>query len=181
MELHKYEVGTLYHQNRTEWPERTDWRIHGAEHELRLFLRNPSPTEIRGVRKDPVEFGFLERPPVVFLLFRFLPSMPWSDQPFHWKLQERVEEAPDPAEVGAAEHATATILLINAATGILEAIRYVSLSPSFSRSLHQVLWRQIETDWPGEANYQAAINAAYLEFTDSNAMANVARKAMGGT
>jgi hypothetical protein len=59
----------------------------------------------------------------------------WSDAPYTWHMVP-AEQRSGPPELAPGQGGLLTIILVNAETGLVGALRAVSLAPRFSRHLH---------------------------------------------
>jgi hypothetical protein len=161
---HLYEVGKLYHTNRTKWPENVEYNYRGGAHELRLFYPSPTDSEIAAVRSGEARFALYPYLDVIFFCFKF-GDHPWSDSPYNIHLVGEAERQL-PSDVDNAEQrALLTTFMIDANTGILKAMRAVSLSSAFTRTLHAAIWKQHEQPFPPD--YDAQIQRVYASYTSS--------------
>lgn len=172
---HTYHVGQLYNPTITHWPaDSRQYNYREATHELVLFLGTPAPEEITAIRSATADFALVEHGDVMFLLSHFGEGLLWGDSPYSWWLvPESQRQAPFPLPT-THSRVLLTVLLVDAHTGILHAIRRVSLSPDFSRALHAAIQRQIERGWPGDQAYDAQIADAYHRWPTSEAMLGAA-------
>jgi len=135
-------------------------------HVLTLCLTNPRPREVQAVQTGPVRFALTPlrgTPILLFLLFTFPGAMPWSDAPYHPKL-----EPPDrwPALDILTDDTirlAPSIVLVDRATAIVKALRVVSFSPQFSRALNELVRAQLAETFDQEA-YDAALAQAYRQY-----------------
>jgi hypothetical protein len=99
-------------------------------------------------------------------------GIPWSDAPSSVHLtaaeQGGVLAVPDP-HITLESRAVLEIVLVDAATGIIKALRDVSLSPEFTRALHQAIREQAEAPFDRRA-YDRALQEAYRRWPTSEAM-----------
>lgn len=136
MALREYEVGQPYLPGRTRWPAGADYNWRAGQHELRLFFSRLGDREVRDVRTREAEFGLYVEQPLIVLLYRFGASIPWSDAPYSiWLVPADQRALPDPVGEGAETRDLLTTFLVDADSGILRAIRVVSLSPAFTFAL----------------------------------------------
>ena len=173
IKLHHYEVGKPCVAGRTSWSEAAEYNYRAGQHELRLFWRHPMPAEIQAVKHGRVDFALLVEKDIIFLLFRFGNAVPWSEAPYSWHLVKRKVpgEADLPEPHGSSEgRDLLTIILVNAATGIIEALRVVSWSPAFSAALRLAIRDQAARPWPGDVEHQRQLNNAYRRWPTSAAM-----------
>src|SRR5437870_4284573 len=111
--------------------ECAEYAFHGGEHELVLWLEGATRRELDDVARSECEFALVVENDVLFFLQRFGQSMPWSDAPFSWWLvpegQRVLPPLPEVEELSAVLH----VVVVDAATGIVRALRDVPLVPSF--------------------------------------------------
>jgi hypothetical protein len=138
------------------WPEGADFNFRGGEHELRIFLARAAHSEVQAIDYGPVEFGLLADRPGLFMIVRFGRSLSF-DCSYSW---HRVVAAmgektlpPPSEETSPALRALLSIVLIEACTGIVLALRAVTFSPEFTRSLHRAIADQAAAPYdPAEHN-----------------------------
>lgn len=187
MKLNKYEVGRPYSDTRRRWPEGVDFNYRDGAHELRLFWRSPSAAEIQGVKTGRAEFAITPWMDTILFLFRFNGACDWSDQPYSWHLTEAgvgPQEIPPPLDSpdDAAFRQILNVILVDADTGIIKALRAVTFSPEFTRVLHKAIREQAERPFPGDVEYARQIEAAYRRWSSSYAMTNSAiARCVGGS
>ncbi len=181
--MHFLEVGALYNESRTKWPETTQFLCRKGQFEFILFFNNPTEAEILDVRKGEARFGLLPYRDTIFFLYRFGANARWSDATFSWWLLQP-EERTMPEWFGqltADTRINLTILLVGANDGILKCIRMVSLSPDFSAKIIQCVQKQASQPWIGVEAYDRMIAAAYSLWPTSTKMASAAiAKCFGG-
>jgi hypothetical protein len=126
------------------YPEGADYHFGSHGHELRIFLARTGRKTIEAFRRGPVEFGLLAEPEGLFLMARFGPSLSFHC-PYHW---HRTAEAtgdrtmpPNPEDTSLPVRPI-HIVLIEATTGIVRAIRMVSFSPEFTWAIHRAITDQ---------------------------------------
>jgi hypothetical protein len=139
--MYEYRVGTLYNANRTRWEEGTEYNYRSNTHEIRLFFKQPKPIEVESVKQGEATFGLMVSGDVILLAFKF-GAIPWSDASYTWHRVPAAERTLPPGEMRLEERQLLTVFLINADTGILLAIRQVSLSHDFTVALHQAIREQ---------------------------------------
>jgi hypothetical protein len=142
--MHRLEVGKRYEPSRRRWPEGADYNYRSGGHELRLFLGGATPGEVDAVRFGPVQFGFFAEPEGLFLITRFGTRMSF-DCSYNWHhVSAEDRTLPPPSEeTSPALRALITILLIEANTGVVLAIRTVTFSPEFTRAIHRAIADQV--------------------------------------
>src|SRR5262249_42231690 len=104
-------IGQPYPGGQRSWPEGVDFHCRDGMQELRIFLGKASRLAIRAVRCGPVEFGFFAEPPGLMLITRFDPRLSFHCLP------------PPSGETSSSLRILVTIILIEATTGIVRAMR----------------------------------------------------------
>lgn len=174
--MHKLKVGELYNAGHTTWPECAQFSCSGGGWELVLFLATPSGSEIGAARTGRAEFALLVRGPVLFFLYRFgAPGsgIPWSDAPTTIHLIAESDRKLPPAPTTPEQRAVLQLMLVDAATGILRALRQLSLSHEMTEALYGATIAQAAQPWD-QAGYERTVQAAYTEFPNSVEMATAA-------
>ena len=169
-----YEVGKPYNPARPSWPEGAQYNYRSGQHELILFYRSPQKSETMDVRKGDCEFGLLVEGDVIFLLYRFGESLPWSDATFSTHLVPEDERSTPQPELSTEIRALLSVILVDAATGIIKAMRAVTLSPSFTAKLQHEIYEQSVRAWPGPREYARQLQDAYRRYPTSDEMARAA-------
>ena len=174
-----YRVGELYSPNHTRWDEFVEYNYRMGAHELRLFYEDPTPDEVAGIQSGKLEFALYPYLDAIFFCWKANDG--WSDSASTIHLVP-AEERILPTDVGSAdERGLLTIFLINASNGILLAIRVVSFSPAFTRSLHAAIWKQSQMPFPGNEAYSAQVKRTYAQFTSAQIAQRLAiAKCKGG-
>lgn len=176
-----HSVGALYHPDRRRWPEGAEYNCRKGQHELRLCFARPSDVEVAAVGRGESEFGLLVQGEVFFFLYKFGSGadFPWSDAPFQLHLLPAAERVVPPVELPPEKCAALTVILIDAATGIIQALRYVALGHDFSVALHRAIAAQAAAPFDPRT-LDAAIAAAYGRYEHSEEMAAQAIRTKGG-
>ncbi len=167
-----YEVGQPYPAGSPPYPEGGEYNYRGGAHELRLFFNTPTPAEGEAVRTGPAEVALTVDGPVVFLLYRFGEAFHWSDAPYTIHMVPADQRTPPPA-LEAGQGVLLTVLLIDAGSGIVRAIRVVSLSPHLTRELHAAIARQLADPFD-QAAYDRHLQLVYQR-SDTRALLRQAR------
>jgi len=139
-----YRVGERFQRGRTSWPTCAQYGYGSGGHELTLFVADPTPEEIDDVRRGEAVFALTILGPVFYLAFRFGAAADWRDVPYAWHIQHVEARATPPATCSSEDRALLWISLVGADDGVIRAQRGVTLSPSFTRSLHQAIRDQAE-------------------------------------
>lgn len=119
--------------------------------------------EVSAVRTGEAFVAIATEGPVIFFLYRFDGACGWSDAPFSWHLVPEAERTlPDPSR-GPETRALIHVILVDAATGIIRALRSASLSPRVTEVLHVLIARQAQAPWDALA-YDQELERAYARF-----------------
>lgn len=156
-----FAVGQLYNPNRTSWPEVAQYQYAKGEHHLLLFFRDPSDEEIKAVKSSPAEFALVVEQDIISLLYHF-ESIPWSDTAYTWHMVP-ADQRTLPVDVPAGLGALMTIILIDASTGIVKAIRAVSLGTDFTNALHKAIREQAGKPFDRE-RYDDQLNKLFVRY-----------------
>ena len=106
-------------------------------------------------------FGLYVQGPVIFLLHKF-GDMPWNDSPYSfWLVPEESRKLPD---INDQDHAFLRAVLIDTATGIVQALRALTFSAQFTKRLHEEIVLQSMKPWDLRA-YDSVIKATYLKYS----------------
>jgi len=134
--MYKLEVGKPYQPGRRRWPEGVDYNWRSGGHELRLFLGGATRHEVEAVRSGPVQFGFFAEPEGLFLIARFGTRLSF-DCSYNWhRLSADDRTLPPPSEETSPKlRAILTIILVEATSGVVLALRGVTFSPEFTRAI----------------------------------------------
>lgn len=170
-------VGEPFAPGITSYPEASHyaWDPIGhepqAHHRLLMFATRPTPAELVAFRPGGrVELALVVEGPAIVLLWSGA-GWPWSDAPYAWHLQAEGHRKAGRGEMGAPSTAPIPegagvpldMLLVDASTGILRAIRRVAMPGHFALALHHAIAAQAEAPWGARA-YDAAL--ARLSSTD---------------
>lgn len=178
--MYLYEVGKLYNPERTRWQECAQYNYRGGQHELIIFYSRPSRQEVQAINKSESEFGLVVEGDVIFFLYRFGSILPWSDAPFSWWLVPEDERVMPPPETSTELRALLQVILVDADSGIIKAMRALTLSNEFTVKLHHAIYEQSQRNWPGDGAYEKQLQVAYQKYPDSATMARAAIKSKGG-
>jgi hypothetical protein len=107
-----------------------------------LFHPGIGPDLIDHVRRGPAEFALIVEQPVIVLAYRFGDAIPWDDTPYSWHLQPEFRRVVPAAVVAPEARVLLWITLVGADDGIIHAQRGMTLSPPFTRALHDAIRTQ---------------------------------------
>ena len=104
-------------------------------------------------------------PPVIVLAYRFGHSIPWSDVPYSWHLQPVAWRVVPSLDHSPEARALLWISLVGADDGIIHAQRGMTLSPCFTRALHDAIRAQALTAFDAE-ECTTAISQGLSQFSE---------------
>lgn len=173
-------IGKPLFEKRTELPEAVEYSYQAGDHTLLLSMKNLHPKEIEAVREAEAEFGLYWENGIIFLLYRFGQILPWSDSAFSWwNVAEEDRRIPAPQN-NPAERILLKIILVEAATGIVKAIRVTTLSPSFTEKLHNAIRKQAAGEEFSRDEFVARSLNIYKNRTPAELATNAIVKTYGG-
>jgi hypothetical protein len=173
-------IGKRLFEGRDELPEAIEYNYQAGDHTLLLSMKNLHPREIQAVREAEAEFGLFCENGIVFLLYRFGEILPWSDSAFSWwNVAEEDRQIPAP-QANPAERILLKIILVEAATGIVKAIRVTTLSPVFTEKLHDAIRQQAKGEPFPRNEFVNRSLQIYQKFTPADFAANAVVKTKGG-
>jgi len=173
-------IGKPLFEARRELPEAVEYNYQSGDHTLLLSMKNLHPKEIEAVRASEAEFGLYRENGIVFLLYRFGVVLPWSDSAFSWwNVAEEDRRIPAP-QMNPAERILLKIILVEASTGIVKAIRVTTLSPFFSEKLHEAIRLQARGEPLSRDEFVARSLSIYQNKTPFDFAAEAIVKTKGG-
>ncbi len=171
--MHRLEVGKPYLAGRTSLPEGVQYNFRSGQHELLMWLRNPSKREVESIRSGEAEFALAVHRSVIFFLYRFGESLPWSDAPYSFHLVPAGQRELPQRLATPETRVLLQVVLVDARSTIVRALRVVSLSPEFSRALHREIAGQVAAPW-NPKSYDADLDAAYRRWRSAESMLSAA-------
>lgn len=173
-------IGKPLFEARRELPEAIEYNYQAGDHTLLLSMKNLHPKEIEAVRRDEAEFGLYFKDSIIFLLYRFGEVLPWSDSAFSWwNVSEEDRRIPAPQE-NPHERILLKIILVEAATGIVKAIRVTTFSPDFTEKLHDAICGQASGEKLSKAEFVARSLTIYKNKNPAELAAKAVVKTKGG-
>lgn len=145
-----------------------EYLYYDVGHELRLFWSRPTEREVEAVRSGDAGFGLLYEENLVCLAYRF-GDEPVSEAVYSWHLVPR-DRRQSPPETGRESRALLTVVLTDAATGIVRVLRGVTLSPEFTRALHERVREQAASAPIDAAEYHRRARRIQDRYPTSDAL-----------
>lgn len=157
--MQSYEVGKLFEEGKTQYQEGIKFDFNQGGGTLYILYDRPKQKEVEEIRKGRLQMGILYKQDIIFLLFKF-GNLNWMDAPYSYQLSE-------PHELSTPEDDTGysmTVLLIDAATGILKVVRQIGWPTKMSRQFHDYVAQQRNRDFSNHL-YNAKLNEIYKNYT----------------
>lgn len=150
-----YKVGELFEAGNTKYKEgvKFDFRQDGAI--LILFYNSPEEKELIDISKGTLRIGMYIKDEVIFMLFKF-GSQNWIDAPYSIHISKPFKFDSIVEGSGIGLH----IFLVDAANGILKAMRLVGLPTKFSKSFQKATLEQKQLKFD-KNKYAQKINMVY--------------------
>jgi hypothetical protein len=155
-------IGALYNSSKTSWAEGVNLRlIAGQEPELLLLFANPTPAEVEAIQRGKAQFAWIDSEHTAVLCYRFGDHVPWSDTPYTPHRERASDGTPGlPPGTG---HQLVVVILVDATTGIVRALRQITWPPRFAGTVRKSVTRMLATpDSPEAAD--AAVDALYQRY-----------------
>lgn len=172
--------GKQLFEGRDKLPEAIEYNYQAGDHTLLLSMKNLHPSEIKAVREEPAEFGLYCEDGIIFLLYRFGEILPWSDSAFSWwNVAEEDRRIPEQRK-HPAERILLKIILIEATTGVVKAIRVTTFSPEFTERLHRAIRGQAAGEEFSREEFTARSLKVYEKYSPAELVAKAIGKTKGG-
>lgn len=166
-------VGSPYIIGKNEWPDGVaEYNYANDAHELRLFWSAPTDAEVAAVRQAPMHLALLVEDGIIFLVWRFEGIGDWSDCPFSIHLVPESHRRIPPIAEGE-ERALLQVVLVDASTGLVCALRAVTIPPLATQLLVNAIREQAQRPFARSA-YDQMLRSAYDRYPDSRVMAQAA-------
>jgi hypothetical protein len=165
-------VGQPFSPDRTVWDNgRFEYRYFSGNHLLQICIASPSALEMEGFQKGRIHVALYEQKKVLFFLFKIDQLFDWSDQPLSVRLlPESDQEIPD---LPSGMRTLLSLVLVDARTGLVLALRAVTYSHHFSALFRKALVRQKEDTFSRE-EHLATIASVYRSIGNPKALAKAA-------
>ena len=174
-----YRVGEFLQRGRQAWPEGSQFSVGPSCHELTLFHHEIHDGLVDEVRRGPAEFALINLASVIVFAYRFGEAIAWTDVPYSWHMQHEGRRF-IPSRVDSSEtRSLLWITLVGARDGMIHAQRGMTLSPPFTRALHEAIRTQAMSPFNPE-DCTKAISRIYLRYADTvNRLTIAAARTMG--
>lgn len=146
-------------------------------HFLYLPLSGISAPELRSFKQSEAEFAIIEAGPIAVLAFKFGEHIPWSDAAFNVLDGGRASATIIAAIKQSANEGTRALLtcvLVESKTNLIVAGSAMSISPSLTSELNDVLRRQVANGPISDTEMLGRTNALYAKFPSTESLLRVA-------
>lgn len=109
---------------------------------LYVFLPQITKEETQGFKKGKYKFALTEEQGILFFLSEFKGAIDISDAPFHFGLYKDNRIVDLPKGLKEKEGLGLTVIVVDAATGIVKALRKIGLAHDFSIKLIEICIEQ---------------------------------------
>lgn len=159
MTLTTIEVGKPLGGRQAPRPEGVIYQLEAGGHTVYAVLDDPSDAEVKAYRFGKVELAAYVEQPAIFVLMQ-VGILPWCDAPYSWHLVPEAHrptfEAKPDGVLQASERELLTVILIDARTSIVRALRTVSMPQDVSEAIRSAMRTQATAPWDPRA-YDAAL------------------------
>ncbi len=148
-----YTIGGLFDSDRTSWEEGTEYNYAADQHVIKLVWKRLTPSEVTAVDHGPLQFALFTDEEQIILFLKLGEVSGWSEMPYTiWRVPEddrTIPEVSDPEE-----HVGITIFLVQAETGRIVAMRFLTISPAMTTALLTAIRHQASLPF-NQAQYDA--------------------------
>ena len=174
--MHVIAVGEQYTPSVVEWPDGTHYQYDVRGHWLHYLVQRPSAIETESIQTGSAQFALYIHDSVIFLLHQF-GEMLWNDAPYSWWLVSDDERhLPDD---GHGLHALLKVVLVDTSTGRVAALRALTFSAGFTRSLHKAIKTQSEAPW-SLSRHEMIIRSVYARYSTEDLLCRSQIRCTGG-
>lgn len=158
--IHAIAVGHPYAPGYSHVPEGYQFNWSNGRLELLIVWNAPTPQEVEGVRRAPLQVGLVIEGPIIFFLYQFKGFTSWGDAPYTVHMVPIAERHSPPALLGSDFRAVLSVVLVDAQSGIVQGIRLVTLSPTLTHRLFEAIRQQAVQPFD-QGYYEATLQAIY--------------------
>ncbi len=140
--------------------------LSGSSPDLHLVFDGIQPAELNAVKAGKAEFGVYTEGDQLFFLYRFGSTIiPWSDVPYHVALENKHRPV-NLQLLTEQSRALLLVILVDAKTSAIRALRQVTLTPEVTRALWQGVLLQDQKTPPFDYDYY--IEKVYTRLSSAN-------------
>ena len=150
-----YTIGGLFDPNRTSWEEGTEYNYAADKHVIKLVWNRLTLAEVAAVDHGPLQFALFPNKEQIILFLKLGEVSGWLEMPYTiWRVSDddrAIPDTPDPKE-----HAGITIFLVQAESGRIAAMRFLTISPAMTTALLMAIRHQASLPF-NQAQYDARL------------------------
>lgn len=166
------QVGQSYESGQDKLEEKVIYRLDKDGHCLAIIKAGITDQEAENIQNGRAELGVYVDGPIIFLLFKFGTGK-WNDAPYSWHTVPREFRVyPEQAD----DNSMLKVTLVDAADGLVRAVRKVVLTSEFAGKLNEVITTQANGSFNG-LSYAKHINLVYNQYAAED-MAELAEQCM---
>ena len=163
----KIEVGKLYREGKTRYDEGVLFNVTNTGLQLEVYFNNPTENEINNFKsKSPYKFGLFKKDGILFFLSKF-GNLNWMDAPYSVGLCKDMDSIVL-QELPPTGGYALTVVLVNAATGVLVTGRVIGLQHRFSKVLKDAFDKQKSLGKIDRLEYFKAIHNIFATYSSSD-------------
>lgn len=161
------EVGKPYLESRSSYPEGVEvsWFRRDADAELRFFWSGVTEQDIQAFSEGEVELGLFFQSPILLIVFKIDGATEWSDVAYtpHALAKEQLAL---PKHIEPEEQFSLALVLTDAEDGVVKALRHLTLSTEFFRTLLDCVQMQVKSPY-SPAQFNQALDELYGAYPDA--------------
>jgi hypothetical protein len=156
-------VGLPYIIGRTNWRQGSEYFYNDSGHTLRIFKKSPTRYVVDQIRQGPGEFALFISSDMIFFLYQIYG--PWQACPYHWQMLPTKRKC-IPAHGPVLDNNCRAILqihVVEAMTGILLAMRVITMPSRFTRALHEAILHQVRNPF-NECSFVKRVHEVHSKY-----------------
>lgn len=143
MNAYVYSVGQRYHPSLTSVPEGMHiTHLSSKGMQILVAFARLTDAEVEGFKKDPITVAIAAQEELLIVMAKCSGSNGWMDAPYDIRLLPEKNLLPPFPSAQMAHW-----LLVEAETGIIRAIRVASMSKEIMRGAHDVISKQLQSEF----------------------------------
>lgn len=158
--MRKFEIGKPIDGYIRQYPEGVKFDVDKSGAMLFIMFRNPSDSEIENIRKGRIQLGICSLSDIIFMLFKF-GQLQWMDAPFSIHLAQDQDFLN--IDFDETQGLGMTVFLVDAATGILKALRYIGLPHKLTQLFFSEVNNQIKYIF-NKSEYDKNLNEIFMRY-----------------
>jgi len=162
--LRKLEVGKPIEGCIKQYQEGVKFDFDNSGAVLFIMFRDPTNQEIESIRKGRLQIGICTLSNIIFMLFKF-GNLNWIDAPFDIHLAQNQSFLN--VEMNESQGFGMSMFLVDASTGILQAMRLIGWPHRLSQIFIEEAKKQVEQAFE-QSEYDRKIDAVYMKYSTND-------------